>query len=722
MNRTKAFPWMLAVLFFMFLLSPLTEVFSQEKAEELYEAALFKKEAEGDLEGAIQIFLKIITEYPKNRVIAAKAQLQIGVCYEKLGLKEAQKAYQKVIENYPEQTEAVQFAKEKLSILLRAQAVVEKGDKDFKIRKVWTGSDIPFPRGGPFNGSISPDGRYLSLVGVGGTGDLGVLELATKKKRLLTHEASFFDSQVLSPIWSPDSNQVACGWVTVKDIKNVINPKETLGDLRIIGLDGSKPRVLFRNEEFLSVLPFDWSPDGKHILAGLARMNWTGQLVLISVKDGSMRVLKTFGDVRNIIPGKALFSPDGRFIVFDLPTKKDTRAHDIFLLSTDGSREIALVEHPADDFVLGWSPDQKRLVFASNRTGSMDIWVIRVAADGKSQGDPELVKKDVGEIEPIGFTRNGSFYYALQVSMVDVYIATLDLERGKVLDQPKKAVHRFVGSNGCPAWSPDGKYLAYKTRRRPDNDVGSRALHIRSIETGKEHEFIPELKIYYEIRWSPDSHSILTVGLDKDDCRQIYKIDAQTGDMMSIVQIDSGKFAQWATWSPDSKNIFYTSYTRSRNRCPILMYDLVTRQKKEIYVGPFMSAPDYLSLSPDGRFLAFTTFDIKTFSRILNVMPAAGGEPREVLRLKKGERFDSVAWSSDGQGLLFAKQRSDKQKYELWWIPVEEGKPQKLGLTMDRILYLSIHPDGQRIAFHSIQKSNEMWVMENFLPEFKDKK
>jgi hypothetical protein len=93
MHRSKIFLLVLELVLTAFLLIPLQEAFSQESADELYEAAVFKKEAEGDLQGAIQIFLKVIAKFPENRKVAAKAQLQIGICYEKLGLGEAQKAW-----------------------------------------------------------------------------------------------------------------------------------------------------------------------------------------------------------------------------------------------------------------------------------------------------------------------------------------------------------------------------------------------------------------------------------------------------------------------------------------------------------------------------------------------------------------------------------------------------------------------------------------------------
>jgi len=115
-----------------------------------------------------------------NRAIAAKAELQIGLCYEKLGLKQARDAFQRVVEKYPEQTDAVATAREKLSVLGRAQTLIDKGDGELRIRKV------PELSGG----NISPDGRWLTNMD-NKTGDLFVMEVGTGSMRRLTNSASW---------------------------------------------------------------------------------------------------------------------------------------------------------------------------------------------------------------------------------------------------------------------------------------------------------------------------------------------------------------------------------------------------------------------------------------------------------------------------------------------------------------------------------------------------
>ncbi len=138
------------------------------------------------------------------------------------------------------------------------------------------------------------------------------------------------------------------------------------------------------------------------------------QIVLVAVKDGSVRVLKAFDQQA---PQRACFSPDGRFVAYDFPQGTPQGEHDIFLLAVDGGRETPLVQHPANDVVFDWTPDGKRILFGSDRSGTMSAWLIRVA-DGKPQGTPEMVKPDLGQnVTPMGFTQDGSYYYRARTGM-----------------------------------------------------------------------------------------------------------------------------------------------------------------------------------------------------------------------------------------------------------------------------------------------------------------
>ncbi len=120
----------------------------------------------------------------------------------------------------------------------------------------------------------------------------------------------------------------------------------------------------------------------------------------------------------------------------------------------------------------------------------------------------------------------------------------------------------------------------------------------------------------------------------------------------------------------------------------------------------------------------FATYDLATHSSALEVMPALGGEPRELVRVREPEGISdmAIAWTPDGRHLVYGVYEhlfSADATTQLWRIPAEGGEPRKLGLTPKALHELGIHPDGRRIAFGAGCPKGEVWVMENFLPVFR---
>ena len=302
----------------------------QQSAEQMYKSGLYEEEVGGDLQKAIGIYQDLLKRFPANREVAAKAQLHIGLCYEKLGTAEAEKAFQKVIDNYPEQSDAVREAREKLSLLMRSRAAAKAGPAEFSTRRVWSGPEVEI------EGTVSPDGRLLTFVDWE-TGDLAVRDLASGTNRRLTHtdEKHPWTEFAMFSKWSRDGRRIAYQWYGKDDIL----------ELRVLDLEDSSVRTIHRNKSpYDWALAFDWSPDGRHVLAAIfldatptqARENRAG---LISVQDGSFEAVGAH--YQTLISSFALpqgfaFSPDGRFIVYDaLRSEEETGNRDIFIIAMD---------------------------------------------------------------------------------------------------------------------------------------------------------------------------------------------------------------------------------------------------------------------------------------------------------------------------------------------------------------------------------------------------
>ncbi|MBI3680365.1 MAG: PD40 domain-containing protein [Acidobacteria bacterium] len=565
--------------------------------------------------------------------------------------------------------------------LLRWQRAPDRSE--IVTRRIWTGPDLSSL------GTVSPDGRRL-VYRDPETADLAIREIVTGEQRRLTRKPpKARTGGAESPTFSPDGKRIAYSW-----------DQAFYYELRLIESDGSGERVLYQDAEVFFIAVADWSPDGQHILATFVRKDRTHQIVLISVVDSSVRVLKTL-DWRS--PSRMNFSSDGRFIAYDCPPRDDSPARDICLVSITDGRQITLVEHPADDYLLGWTPDGKGVLFASDRTDAVDAWLIQIGG-GKPQGAPLLVKKDIGSVWPVGFARSGAYYYGVQTSKEEVYLAELDPATGRIASDPAPVARRFAGFNRSPDWSPDGRRLAYVSQRTPATRWPTPRIILRWTKTGEERELRPKLNFVEMLRWSPDARSFLAMGSDMKHQHGLFKVDAETGDASPVVQSDQPSAMFHApAWSPDGRTIFYKLRNKGMEPAPLLVRDLETGREKQVLPSVYR-----FDLSRDGKWLAFSSFDEQF--EFLGIKPAGGGEVRELYREPRSGRIYSVAWTPDGRYLLFSK------KGQLWRIPAAGGEPEKLPLTMTALRELRPHPDGKRIVFTAGAAKAEVWAMENFLP------
>jgi Tol biopolymer transport system component len=700
MKHARIYFWVFAVFLTAMVLVSFQNAFTQESAEDLYQAALFKKNADGDLEGAIELFNKILKEFPDNRKICVQTHLQLGMCYEKLGMEQAKKSYQQVIDSYPEQTEAVKVAKERLSTLLSIKKGAEKVDEGLQIRLV--------EQGGDDSGEISPDNRYICCVDWE-TSDLAVMDMASGEMLRLTsnkYRESDSPDAYEAPgdsVWAPDQKRIAYTWYG-------FHPETC--DLRVIGIDDKKPRILYKGDYYKDwVMPYDWSPDGKTILTGfLSEKGW--KLGMISVEDSSIYPLKTIQFVETHAR-YAQFSPDGQSIVFNHPQEKDSGKSDISFLSIDGKHVIPLIHHPADDRLMGCSPDGNWVLFTSDRTGTWDAWIMPVS-EGKPQGDPQLIKRDIGLINPMGISRKGSFYYSTPGFRNDIFYASIDPVSGEIIEPAKKYPLSYEGHNSSPDLSPDGKHFVYVS------DRGQRVLCIYSLESGEEREILLKGKFgsFGRSRWTLDGRFVLIGGDEIERGRGWYKVDLQTGNTTLIIP-----HGAWSpVVSPDGKTVYYGKLT-SKEFSQIMKRDIETEEEQELYrIPPYDNTT--LALSPDGKRLALMMRENET-TRGLKVLPVDGGKPVTLHSFEKDRQvmYIDITWSPDGRYIYFSKQKPKSGGvWELWRIPSEGGEAQNLKLAMHRFSQLNIHPDGSRITFASStmhEKVGAVWVMENFLPKEK---
>ena len=667
----------------------------QQSANQLYQSGLYKEEVEGNLETAIETYKKFLAQYGDNKPLAAKAQLHIGICYEKLGLREAQNAYQSVIDSYPQQIEAVKLAQQRLANLIKAQVVIENRDEKLTIRKIW---DTRFndPLGPP-----SPDGRYLPCYDE--NGNVALSDLTTGEIRPVTDGASWNNPFADNAVISPDGKRIAIGWFNT----------DGFDELRVANIDGSGNRLLYRSTSRKSLIPSDWSKDGKRILAFSYYFAKPGQasgeteIVVVSTENGQLTRVKKIPGLRAI-----RFSPDGRFVVFDAVENENW---DISILPLDGGNQIQLVSHPAHDQLLGWTPDGKNILFTSDRKGTWGIWMVSVK-DGQPQGTPQLVKADIGRISPLGFTRSGSFYFQRGGWEFDVHEANIDLIENTPLSPQKPAVYEHIGQNMSPAWSEDGTYLAYVAR--PADIREKRALFIRDEISGSTRSLVPNLLGFANLFWSPDGSRIAVYGGDQDHGRGYYSIDAQSGAVMPIVIYDKAEgFQEFIQWGSGSKTAFGV-YNNPDGMFEIREREVDTGKENVIYQAAQKDVRgDLFALSSDRMRIAYKKWQAGDKVERLTIITLNGKNTKELWTTQPPYSIRHIVWTPDNRSLLFSQRKGEghQSESELWIVRVDDGEAKRIGALMNLAMDLRIHPNGRRIAFTIGDKKTEVWVLENFI-------
>jgi len=675
--------------------------------EQQFQKGIMKEEGEGSLKEAIELYKSVADNANADKVVRAKALYQMGTCYEKLGKQEARNVYEKLVANYTDPQELVANAKRKLNKLNSDQ--LNSDNSGIILRQI--------PRPGVDIEAYSPDGQYATYNDWSDP-EIGVIDLKTGKKWFITKYGNWNLPKTHYPmysLWSPDSKQIVYIW----NIEDHENENANNYELRIVNRDGTNERSLINNgNKFLFAT--DWSSDGSSVLCITSTEKDLSKLELISVKDGSKKIITEFVGGNNL---NANFTNDGNYIVFRARSVSGSENNDIFIVSKDGGEVTPLITNKEDDGFPLRIPGSNEFIYMSSHSGTNDLWSMAIEK-GKRVGEPKVLKSDFNQTTYIiGAIADGSLFYTTKRLNPEIYRSKLNLDSKQEKTEAINIMHNSSRKIMRAIWSPDFHYLAGLVETPYDQIKGTAPLKmvIQNVQTGDEYDISPDLgtniMIWYdcEAQWSKDEKSILIKGKRNDEKWGMYKIDVKTGSV-SIYKMPlehAGWEWRWLQFSPDGETQYFVSKDGFLPKNSVIARSVKTGEEKTI--KEFDNWIGRILLSPDGKTLAIQRADT------LFYVPVDGqGE------LKKIDAFESikgtpVGWSADNKSVYVAK--NDVQKgLGIWSISlnnepaVELISPEKLkefkgaeGLKISNVgndVYLTMQ-SGEMIR--------DYWAVENIV-------
>jgi Tol biopolymer transport system component len=240
--------------------------------------------------------------------------------------------------------------------------------------------------------------------------------------------------------------------------------------------------------------------------------------------------------------------------------------------------------------------------------------------------------------------------------------------------------------DGSPAWSPDGKRIAFYSERDGNSEIyvmNADGSAVTRLTNSKADEGYPA--------WSADGRTI-SFDSDRDGNFEIFAMNAADGSNARALTKHPARDVS-ATWSPDGKTIVFMSDRDGGFDAYEAAPETGAPATRVTQTGTTWF-PVY---SPDGTTLAFHIGrDVHTLPAPSRVEGAAGGDPKRLTVDPANGMYPS--WSPDGKRLAFMSWRNGRT--ELFTMNAD-GSDQKRLVSMDRgdAVDPRWSPDGSRIAF-----------------------
>ena len=252
----------------------------------------------------------------------------------------------------------------------------------------------------------------------------------------------------------------------------------------------------------------------------------------------------------------------------------------------------------------------------------------------------------------------------------------------------------YPGAEQWPTFSPDGRQVAFawNGEERSHFDIyvkivgGGDPLR---LTTSPEDDRIPA--------WSPDGTSIAFARGDA-----IYTISPLGGPERKIADAR----VETLTWMPDGKAIVFVDISSGASM-PIVLLTLDTRERRQLTHPPPGGYDSLVTISPDGKRVAFGRLTARSGTARLHVMTLPAGEPRAI-ELQNNNFLYEMAWTGDSRAIVASVEAGGTTN--LWRIDADSGQSSPVAGIDAGARFPGTSGTSGRLAYSRTYNDDNIWT------------
>jgi Tol biopolymer transport system component len=261
-----------------------------------------------------------------------------------------------------------------------------------------------------------------------------------------------------------------------------------------------------------------------------------------------------------------------------------------------------------------------------------------------------------------------------------------------------------AGAKSTPAFSPDGKELAFAWQSEKDDGL---RIYVKLVGAGTPLRLTAGPGDDDSPAWSPDSRFVAFMRHSQNATGYLIVPSLGGPERRIGDAYHAGVGVAWGSvvaWSPDAKDLLITDRSSAQDSHEhILLISLENGQRRVVLTppGPYLASATY---SPDGKYIAFVQ-GAGFLAQELFVLRVATGDAVQLTSDKA--LISGLAWTPDSKSIVFSSSRAGLQS--LWRVPVAGGTPAVVVGGADGAAAPTIAREGNRLAFVLNHLNMNIW-------------